>query len=82
VSADDTDGATHRSEFLTGGVVVEEQSETTAEVTHICVGCGDEVRTFTIFADRIREELDSKPLCEDTTIECRKRSQELMEEDE
>ena len=79
--ADDIDGETHRSEFLNGGVVVEEQSETTAEVTHICVGCGDEVRTFTIFADRTEEELDSKPICEDTAVECRNRGRDQMKEE-
>jgi hypothetical protein len=82
IATDDTTGETSRNEFLNGGVVVEEKSEAIAEVTHICVGCGDEIRTFTIFADRVEEELDSKPICEDTTIECRKRGQELMEEDE
>jgi len=68
-----------RSEFLNGGVVIEEKEGDTAEVTHNCVGCGDEVRTFEIFADRIEEELGSKPLCEDTTVECRNRGREEME---
>ncbi|WP_135822994.1 hypothetical protein [Halostella litorea] len=78
-TAETTDGETHRSEFLNGGVVIEENDAPTAEVTHICVGCGDEIETFQIFDDTIEEHLEAKPICDDTTIECRELGREAME---
>jgi len=74
-----SEDAIHRSEFLNGGVVIEEKNGDVAEVTHNCVGCGEEVRTFEIFADQIKAALDSKPVCEDTTVECRELGREQME---
>lgn len=73
------DNEVGRTEFLNGGVVVRDlnQDAPVLNVEHICVGCGETIRTFEVFEDRAEESLDVKPMHD--SVRCKQKADNLRE---
>lgn len=64
-----TEELPYEYEFANGGVRVEEADDGHfLTVTHICVGCGEEIREFDAFPDTFDEHKESRPLHD--SLEC------------
>lgn len=70
-----------KTETLAGGVTIElPPNSGLAEVTHYCVGCGDKIRVYEIFDDRIEDELGTKPIHD--SAKCLEKAENLRDSDE